>query len=141
MTLAVLCQRTQVSATTLANTQWRSTAGTRTRTMEASLVSTTATAGPIGLGVPAVSAIQPYEEYSIREDEADPQGTTRGAVAWFTSPTAPTIYKRRCYLPAVAGVGVIWTFPQGLTMPMGSFLVVFNIAAVAIFDVNILLDE
>jgi hypothetical protein len=35
-------------------------------------------------------------------------------------------------LPATIGAGVIWTFPQGLVVPVSGFLVVWQFSALAV---------
>ena len=63
------------------------------------------------------------------------------SASWGTSPTAPAGYHRRWNAAATIGVGIIWTFPRGLIVPVSASLVVFNITAVVACDANIAIDE
>ena len=48
---------------------------------------------------------------------------------------------RRWNSAATIGVGIIWTFPRGLIVPVSASLVVFNITTVVACDANIAIDE
>jgi hypothetical protein len=60
--------------------------------------------------------------------------TPTTALAWGTGPTVPTAYLRRISLPATVGTGVIWTWPNGLVIPVSSSLVLWNIGTNGVVD-------
>jgi len=99
--------------------------------MEFGLNNGAATACTYGLGRPGNdgSVAQTTPVLMQAENPADPAGQTGTAVAWGTAPTVPTVFLRRCYLPATIGSGIIWTFPRGLTLPATKGVVLWNIVA------------
>jgi hypothetical protein len=77
----------------------------------------------------------------IPEDFAEPAGSTTTALAWGTPPTVPLFFFRRINLPATIGAGRVITFPRGLVIPVSSSLVVWNLAANGVSDIDVVLDE
>jgi hypothetical protein len=102
------------------------------------------TALSIGLGTPAARGVTPVNTLFQRDYPATsvaPPSTTNGALAWATSPTAPTTFSRRWSCGAVTGVGIVWVFPRGLVIPPSSSIVVWNITATVAADTNSIVDE
>jgi hypothetical protein len=119
----------------------RASAANRPKLLELSYVSGAATAHSIGLGRPAAIGVTPVNVLFQADDPGDPASVTNGALSWATSPTAPVIYMRRVNFAATVGVGIVWTFPRGLVIPVSSSVVLFNITAGAVSDVNFVIDE
>jgi hypothetical protein len=70
-----------------------------------------------------------------------PACVTTTNLTWGTSPTAPANYLRRWNSAATVGVGIVWTFPRGVIIPVSASFVTFNITAAVAMDVNIAIDE
>jgi hypothetical protein len=101
-----------------------------------------ATASVFGLGRPADKGITPTAPVTLlAEDSGSPAGTVQTALAWATQPTVPTAFLRRVSLPATIGAGIIWTFPRGLIIPISFSIVVWNITAVSLADIWVVVDE
>lgn len=85
-----------------------------------------------GLGRPAAVGVGATATIALQaEDPGSPAGTLLSVLEWTTTdPTPPTVYMRRIGFPATIGVGVIWTFPRGLIIPISGNLVTYNIVAV-----------
>lgn len=142
MSLASIGVRTTNVTINNASVQLYTTAAVKFTLLECSLVQVTGTASSYGLGRPAALAITPGTLALLqRDDSADPACVTNTALTWGTSPTAPTIYHRRYNSAATIGVGIIWTFPRGLKIPVSGALVIFNITATVALDVNFAGDE
>lgn len=142
MSLASVAVRTTNVTINNANQEIRTTAGVKARILEVSLVQVTGTAQSQGLGRPAAQGITPGTTSLFqRDDPADPACVTSTNLTWGTSPTAPTIYHRRWNSAATIGVGMIWTWPRGLSMAVSSSVVTFNITAAVAMDVSIAIDE
>jgi hypothetical protein len=58
-----------------------------------------------------------------------------------TSPTSPTIFHNRWNSAATIGVGVLWSFPNGIELNVSAAFVIHNITAAVPNDVNVLIDE
>ena len=100
--------------------------------MELGLFLAAATASTYGLGRPAAIGITPTTPVDFLTEHPNDvlaSGVVQSALAWGTGPTAPVNFQRRIALPATIGVGVIWTFPEGIVIPVSSALVLWNIAA------------
>lgn len=142
MSLASLALRTSNVTSGLANTELRTTAGVKCRVLEFSLIQLTGTACSYGVGRPAAQGVTPATTSTFqRDDSADPACVTTASLSWGTSPTAPTTYHRRTNTAATIGVGIIWTFPRGLIVPVSASLVCFNITTTVALDVNMAIDE
>ncbi len=142
MSLASIAVRTSNVTISNANCEIRTTAAVKARVLEMSLVQVTGTASSFGVGRPAALGITPGTTAVFqRDDSADPACVTSQNLTWGTSPTAPTIYHRRWNSAATIGVGIIFTFPRGLVIPVSGSLVVFNITAAVALDVNTAIDE
>lgn len=115
----------------------------RARLMEIGFTLAAATATTIGLGRPAAIGITPTTPVDfLPEDPNDviATGVIQSALAWGTGPTVPTAFLRRIALPATIGTGVIWTFPEGIVIPVSSSIVVWNIAANSVLDCYAVVD-
>lgn len=142
MALASIGVRTSNTTINNAAVQLYTTAGVKFRLLECSIVQATGTASSYGLGRPAALAVTPGTTALLqRDDSADPACVTLTALTYGTSPTAPTIYHRRWNSAATIGVGIVWTFPRGIMIPVSGALVVFNITATVACDVNFAGDE
>jgi hypothetical protein len=125
-----------------ASLEIRTTAAVRATLLEVSIIQATGTAQSLGLGRPAAIGVTPGTTSTFQRDEPGaPACVTTTALSWATSPTAPTIYHRRWNSAATIGVGIIWTFPRGLIIPVSSSIVVFNITAAVACDINVAIDE
>jgi len=142
MALASVAQRTTNVTIANASCQLYTTAAVKCRVLETSWVGATATATSLGFGRPAALAVTPATLVLLqRDDSADPACVTNLALTWGTSPTAPTVYHRRWNGAATIGVGIIFTFPRGITIPVSGAVVWFNITASVVGDVNFACDE
>ena len=142
MSIASAAVRTSNVTINNASVELRTTAAVKCRVLEVSLCQVTGTASSYGLGRPAAQGVTPGTTTTFqRDDSADPGCVTTNNTTWGTSPTAPTTYHRRWNSAATIGVGVVWTFPRGLIIPVSASLVVFNITATVALDVNMAIDE
>ena len=122
----------------------RTSANVRGYLMEVGFFLNAATASTIGLGRPAAIGITPTSPVDfLPEDFANPtvSGQVQSALAWTTGPTAPANFLRRISLPATAGVGIIWTFPKGLVIPVSSSIVLWNLALNSALNAYAVIDE
>jgi hypothetical protein len=141
MAIYSLALRTSVfTSGSTANWQILAAASVRPRMLELSYIQLTAVASQIGLGSPQAVANTPTNVLFVQDDPADVNATTNGAIAWNTSPTVPTVYRRR-WNGTLASVGVVWTFPRGLVIPASGAFVLWNIATTVAADVNCVIDE
>lgn len=142
MSIASAAVRTTNVTINNASVELRTLASVKCRVLEVSLCQVTATASSYGLGRPAVVGVTPATTTTFqRDDSADPACVTTLNLTWGTSPTAPATYHRRWNSAATVGVGVVWTFPRGLIVPVSASLVVFNITATVALDVCFAIDE
>lgn len=115
----------------------------RVRLMEMGVFLAAATASTIGLGRPAAIGITPTSPVNLLPEDPDDvitAGIVRTAVAWGTGPTVPTAFLRRISLPATVGTGIIWTFPNGLVIPVSSSVILWNLATNSVLDVYVVVD-
>lgn len=120
----------------------RTTSSMRAVVLQVEFFIATGTAVSIGLGRPAAIGVTPTSPVTVlQEDSAAQNGNSQVALAWGTSPTAPSNYLRRWNGPATVGAGIIWTFPRGLVVPVSSSIVIFNITTNVAADINVVLDE
>lgn len=122
---------TTVGTTTAPSFDIKASSTNSPKLMEYGINLGAATASTYGLGRPGNdgSVAQTSPVLLQAENPADPAAQTGTAVAWGTAPTVPTVFLRRCFLPATIGAGIIWTFPRGLTLPVSKGVVNWNIAA------------
>jgi hypothetical protein len=142
MSLASASVRTSNVTISNANVELRTTAGVVARVLEHSVIQLTGTASSYGLGRPAALGITPGTITTfVRDNSNDPACVTTLNLTWGTSPTAPTTFHRRTNTAATIGVGIVWTFPAGLTVPVSGALVNFNVTATVATDSNWAIDE
>ena len=142
MAIYSLALRTTVfTATSTANHVLAlASASNRPKILEYSYIQLTAVASQIGVGRPQANAGTPTNVLFQADDPGDPASATNGSIAWSTSPTVPLIYHRR-WNGTLASVGVVWTFPRGLVVPVNGSIVNWNIATTVAADVNVVIDE
>jgi len=125
---------------TIAEGAWEIITGAtpgRARLMELGVFLAAATASTFGLGFPQAVGITPTSPVDFEPVDGDDvlaSGVVQSALAWGTSPTVPAKFLRRISLPATIGTGVIWTFGNGIVIPVSSSIVLWNIAANAVVD-------
>ena len=142
MSLASAAVRTSNVTISNANVELRTTAGVVARVLEHSVIQLTGTASTYGLGRPAAQGITPGTITTfVRDNSNDPACVTTLNLTWGTSPTAPTTFHRRTNTAATIGVGIVWTFPAGLAVPVSASLVNFNVTASVATDSNWAIDE
>jgi hypothetical protein len=109
----------------------------RAKVLEIGFFLVAATASQIGLGRPQAIGITPTSPVDfLVEDPNDviASGVIQSSLAWGTGPTVPTAFLRRISLPSTIGTGVIWTFPKGITIPVSSSLVLWNVGTNSLCD-------
>ena len=138
-----LAVRTLIGTTAAASWEIRtgSTPG-RWRLMQLEIFLAEATASVFGLGRPAAIGVTPTTPVDF--DPEDPNdviasGAIQSALGWATPPTVPAKFIKRLPAPATVGSGIIWTWPEGLVIPVSSALVVWNITANALADMKAIL--
>lgn len=142
MALASIALRTSNTTISNANVELRTTAGVVARVLEFSLIQVTGTASSYGFGRPAAQGVTPGTTSTFQRDNpGDPACVTTASLTWGTSPTAPSNYHRRTNTAATIGVGIVWSFPAGLVVPVSASLVCFNVTATVALDVNFVIDE
>ena len=142
MAIGSIGVRTSNLTISAASLEIRTTAAVRATLLEVSVIQATGTAQSLGLGRPAAIGVTPGTTSTFQRDEPGaPACVTTTALTWGTSPTAPTIYHRRWNSAATIGVGIVWTFPRGIVIPVSGALVIFNITASVALDVNFAGDE
>jgi hypothetical protein len=102
------------------------------RVWEVGISVSTAVSGEVGLMRPANSPATPSGgQVGAADDPVSGAGVAVTANAWATAPTVSTGL-RRMVLPATIGAGVIWTFEDGLVIPVSSYLVLWQYSALAV---------
>lgn len=142
--MAIYSISNRTSNTTIANPciEIRTTATERAKILEICITMAAATASVFGLGRPQAIGVTPTTPVTvIAEDIGEPAGSTQTALAWATAPTVPLFFFRRVNLPATIGAGRVISFPRGLIIPVSSSLIIWNITATGISDIDIVLDE
>lgn len=108
------------------------------RLMELGFTLVAATASKIGLGRPAAIGVTPTTpvDFQLRDtNDVLASGALQSALAWATKPTIPAQFFKVIGLPATIGAGVIWEFgPEGLTIPVSSSLVLWNMATNSVLN-------
>jgi hypothetical protein len=142
MSIASIAVRS--SNVTINQAQWQvlCTAGVKARLLELSYVGGTATAASVGWGRPAAAAVTPGTTSTFqRDDSADPACVTTISLTYGTSPTNPTNYHRRWNGAATIGVGIVFTFPRGIIIPVSGAFTCANVTAGVVADHNVVIDE
>jgi hypothetical protein len=113
--------------------QIRAGAARDVRVWEIGVFSVTAVAGEVGLIRPtAVGATFTSSAVGAAEDNVAGAGVAVVDTAATTAPTIGTNYMRRIQLPGTIGAGVIWTFPNGLNVPVSGSIALWQISALAV---------
>lgn len=142
MSLASLALRTSNITINQAPFQLLTAASVKCRLLELSVIQVTGTASSYAFGRPAAAAVTPGTTSTFqRDDSADPACVTTVSLTYATSPTNPTNAHRRWNSAATVGVGIVWTFPRGIVVPVSGALVLSNITASVALDVNLSIDE
>lgn len=142
MAIYSLANRTTSATTTTPSLEVRAGATNRPRLLEMGIWLNAATQSPIGIGRPQAVGITPTTPVTVQaEDPADAAGLTQTALAWGTAPTVPLAFFRRVNIAATIGAGVILTFPRGIVIAASGSLVTWNIAAVSLADIHVVVDE
>jgi hypothetical protein len=135
--------RTSGAANASAAWEIRCSASTRARLMELGVTLAAATASTYGLGRPAAIGLTPTAPVDFQpEDPADiiVAGLVQSALAWATGPTVPANFHRRIGFPATIGSGILWTWQNGLVIPAGGSIVLWNLALNGVVDAYAVLD-
>ncbi len=141
MSISSLGLRTTNLTITQACWELRTASTNRPKVLEISIIQVTGTAQSLGLGRPQAIGITPVNVLFQADDPGDPASIQNASLSWGTSPTVPLIFHRRWNSAATIGVGIVWTFPRGLVVPISSSLVIWNITTALACDVNCALDE
>jgi hypothetical protein len=141
MSLCSLAVRTGITTTAAACLEIIAASSKRAEILEIGLTLNAATASVFGLGRPAAAGAGPTSPVAVLGEDPTITGATTLAMAWTTPPTAPTNFLRRASLAASIGAGVIFTFPRGLIISASSSLVLWNLSAVSVADVWVVLNE
>lgn len=102
-----------------------------------------ATVGLFGLGRPAAIGVTPTAPVDLQlEDPNDvlAAAAAQVAVAWATGPTIPATFLHRLPVAAAIGNGGIFTFPQGIVIPVSGALILWNLATNPVADVTAVLE-
>ena len=117
----------------------------RPRVLAVELEVAVATTSTYGIGRPAAIGLLPTSPVRpLAEDPIEPLAQLQMALAWGTGPTAPANFFRRFAVTSgsAQGRGIIWSFPRGLTIPVSSSLVLWNIGgANGVADFTVVVDE
>lgn len=142
MSIYAISNRTTGVGSGAAGLEIRTSATERAKILEITITMAAATASLFGIGRPQAIGVTPTTPVTvIPEDFAEPAGSTQTALAWATPPTVPLFFFRRINLPATIGAGRVITFPRGLVIPVSSSLVIWNLAANGVSDIDVVLDE
>ncbi|MCC7570632.1 hypothetical protein KO465_04750 [Candidatus Micrarchaeota archaeon] len=131
---------------TTANACWEIRTGAtpgRAKLIELGITLAEATASVFGLGYPqaiGTTPTSPVDFLKIDPNDVLASGVIQSALAWDTGPTIPVAFFRRIALPATIGTGVIWTFPEGIVIPVSSSIVVWNLDTNAVADMYAVLE-
>jgi hypothetical protein len=115
----------------------------RVKLVELGIFLAVATASTYGLGRPAAIGDTPTSPVDfLTEDPNDvlASGVVQSALAWATGPTSPAAFLKRISFPATIGSGVIWTFPEGLVIPVSSSIVLWNLGTNGVVDAYAVLE-
>lgn len=114
----------------------------RLRALEIGLMMVTGTSTTLGFGRPAAVGITPTAPTTVlAENDADPVGTGKIALAWTTQPTAPTNFLRRFRPTSAIGSGYILSFPKGISVPVSGNLAIWNSIGGGTLETYWVIDE
>ena len=113
--------------------QLRAGAARDIRLFEVGIFASTAVSGEVALVRPtAVGATFTSSSVGAALDPATIAGVTVVDLVAGTAPTIGVNYMRRIVLPGSIGAGVIWTFPQGISIPTSAALALWQLSALAV---------
>jgi hypothetical protein len=116
--------------------------GPFTYLMELRVCMAAATASIFGIGRPAAIGVTPTTPvFLLNEQATGSSANTSTALAWGTGPTIPAAFFRRVDLPATVGVEQVFIFQNGLYIPPGTSIVLWNAASNGVADVNLVVEE
>ncbi len=141
MAISSIGLRTTNGTITQASVQVLTPSTVRAKVLELSYIQSVGTAQSIGLGRPQAIGVTPVNVLFQADDPGDPASVINGSLSWATSPTVPLIFHRRWNSAATIGVGIVWSFPRGYVIPISAAIVIWNITAGQLSDVNVVLDE
>lgn len=142
MSLYSLANRTTNTTTANATIELIAGATHRYRLLETGIFMGAATASIFLFGRPAAIGVTPTTPILLLPEEtADAAPECKTALAWGTSPTAPTASLRRVNLPGTIGAGLILTFPRGISVAVNGTLVYHNSGATGVSDIYFVADE
>lgn len=143
MSLYSIARRHTVFSTSVAAHTLITSATDRPILLEAGVFNATATACTWGLGPNAgIGSTATAPVALVSEDNgAVATSTALTALAWASTPTAPTQFHRRWAGPATIGTGVIFTFPRGIGIAVLSNYSFWNLAVNGICDSYFVIDE
>lgn len=141
MAISSIGLRTTNLTITQASMEIRTPSSKRPKLLELSIIQVTGTAQSLGLGRPQAIGVTPVNVLFQLDDPGEAVSIMNASLSWATSPTVPLIFHRRWNSAATIGVGIVWTFPRGLVIPVSSSLVLWNITTAVACDVNAILDE
>jgi len=101
-----------------------------------------ATASVIVLGRPAAKGVTPTSPAAFVDEEGKATGLVTSAIAWGTSPTAPTVPMRRMGFPATVGSNMKFEFGgRGVRLSPGQTFVIHNVGAVSAMNVYAVVEQ
>ena len=142
MAIYSISNRTTNVTIAVATLEFRAPAAKRTKILEITITMAAATASVFGIGQAQAQGVTPTTPVTvIPEDPDEGVGQSQTALAWGTPPTIPLFFQRRVNLPATIGAGRIITFPRGRVLKPNTSLVIWNITANGVTDIDIVTDE
>lgn len=141
--MAVYSMARRTTNVTIANPCIEIIAGAtiRVKIVEISIILGAATASEFGIGRPAAIGVTPTAPVTfLPEDINDPTGVITCALAWATPPTIPANFLRRCSIAGAVGAGIVFPFPRGLFIEASKSVVIWNVSATGVADINVVCE-
>ena len=117
----------------------------RARIVEIGVDASAGTLSSVGWGKPANTPVATTSVLGQQFDGIDAVSTVNVDTAWSTAPTVPANFFRRFAIPATAGAGFIWTYPDNAPriLAVSSWLCLWNFGASAgaALDVYVVWEE
>ncbi len=146
--MAIYSLASRTSMVTIAHCPWelKMDATKRGRVVKMTITMAAATASVFGVGFPqAVSNCTDTHVHLQAYDPGEPASLGTVLLTFVaggaTEPTVPLQYFNRVNLPATIGAGRTIEFVRGLYIPVSSSLIIWNITANGIADVEIVVEE
>jgi hypothetical protein len=97
--------------------------------------------GTFGIGFPAAIGITPTTPVTLQSHDArDPSPTGTVALAWGTGPTVPAQFLYRVTVAAATAAAANISIPEGIVVPPGKSLVVWNISNTDVADITFIVS-